>query len=263
MEATQEYLKEMLTARKPLVYVIPELRDSQHKKNPFKKLAKHKTVEVAASEASKEFIANDTPANDERKMPSLSPSKLNRARTSLIQVPKPSDPIESMEEDDKELNANSPTTIAIGIKDRSSVLPFFRLSLDKEVRCNFEEIRKYTFFISSEEVDKKLIALPEVKDRLCKKTLLIDLDDTLVHTLNPKLNYSLIRINKSQIISTKYEDPYLKNESAIEVIVRPNALEFLQELRSLYELVVILFVSSLLGIYCRLQKVRHCLIASH
>ena len=74
--------------------------------------------------------------------------------------------------------------------------------------------------------------------RSTNKTLLLDLDDTLVHTINTNFDYSMVNIDYNRAKTVIYKDDNSLNFTAIKVIVRPYAVKFLEELSKIYEIIV-------------------------
>jgi hypothetical protein len=71
-----------------------------------------------------------------------------------------------------------------------------------------------------------------------KKLLLLDLDETLLHTLNPALNYdsSGLALDSVQAVSMPAEDG--TGDTELYVVLRPYARELLQTLSPIYQIVV-------------------------
>ncbi len=239
---------EVMYSRKPLTFILPALRESQAAKNPFKKFVRMSTMDTIS-------VARTLPQGIDgsyfKKFHSLTPTEQHRAKISLEKVPKPSlfvsEPLDTDPdcEDSKGTAAEETKGPQREAKEKEKSQAEeeqqqesgYELKLTKEVLHNFKELEKIGF-IPIEEVSKKYVVLPETKGKLSNKTLVLDLDDTLVHTLDPSLNYSAIRIDKNEIKTAMYMDQSSSTMVSIRVIVRPNAIKFLQELSPIYEIVV-------------------------
>ncbi len=89
-----------------------------------------------------------------------------------------------------------------------------------------------------DEVAKKSLVLPEVPVKHCLNTLLLDLDDTLIHTMDSSIDYSKVNINYKDVKQTTYMDKRTNSLISIKTILRPYAQEFLKEMRGFFEIVV-------------------------
>jgi hypothetical protein len=174
---------------------------------------------------------------------SLTPTSLKRTKLDMIKVQKPSafsnePPSPISDDENKIINGKEEKK---GVNHDTPSFPEdeedkYKAKLTKEIEHYFRELPNIGF-IAMEEVVNKFTKLPERKGTN-KKTLLLDLDDTLVHTIDPKLNYKTIQINSLDVKNSMYHDPYLNSIISIKVIIRPYAIKFLQELKSFYEIVV-------------------------
>lgn len=108
-----------------------------------------------------------------------------------------------------------------------------QVSITEELKHNFKIIR--TLSLPTEEEIKSLkIPFPETS----KKTLVLDLDETLIHTIDPSLDYSALNVKRKEIKPIFYRDNKNPNVYSIKVLIRPFAIEFLKELSKDYEIVV-------------------------
>ena len=85
--------------------------------------------------------------------------------------------------------------------------------------------------------------LPRLKKNYDLKTLVLDLDETLVHSTFEEID------NADLIIPMEIEDEIYD----VYVMVRPGALEFLEELSKLYEIVI--FTASLSKVRNKIIKI--------
>ena len=247
---------EIACSRTPLRFVIPRMQKTQCDKNPFKKrFMKLKSDSDCFNEA---LTANTCPQtlifdNDKTFR------EIKRAKIQLKQPPKPSlfnsEPDEIPEElgkkigeDTKEVKLEIILDVGKEPKEKKEELNYV-VKLTKEVEYNFTNLGNIKE-VTTNEIMKKSVLIPELKDkRLSNKTLLLDLDETLLHTMDPKLNYDVINVDQKYINSTSYLDEYLVKEVNIKVILRPYVREFLSEIGKYYELIVIFTL--LIDIYSR------------
>ena len=259
MQESAEGDTEIVYCRKPLSFVLPAMQDFQAKKNPFKPSFKLSGSEVHIL-SSRTTIAMAKPTPPIKKFLSLTPTAQQRTRVEWARVPKPSlfaaepDDIsnESFNEDTKVSTSQALPKIAdtatkaeeVADESKSETtrglregVPKYKFTVTKEIEYHFQQLAKIGF-IPMEEVTKRCFLLAEPPARRSNKTLVLDLDDTLVHTIHPKLNYAAIHLDKDNIKTIMYEDPFTKTLTPIKVVLRPHAREFLTTLKLCYELVV-------------------------
>ncbi|MDR3548258.1 MAG: NIF family HAD-type phosphatase [Candidatus Pacebacteria bacterium] len=224
--------------KRSTVSTVPSVRDSQARKNPFRKLCKHRTAELPPLAEEQKGTQTPTDAGCKRKPSFSSLEVVYRARGTFERVPKPSSDTEAAEEDEIEEQKaiDQPKKAPL---DTVPPAPDYALTLTKEVEYNFKEIEKIGV-IPEEEINIRRLMLPEAKGRSVKKTLLLDLDDTLAHTLNPRIDYEMLNVKRGEVHHTKFTDPFTGEETSVGVVARPYADHFLRELRGLYEIVVFL-----------------------
>jgi hypothetical protein len=108
-----------------------------------------------------------------------------------------------------------------------------------EIQHNFsimESLEKATL----KEIKVREVVLKPVK-RKSNKTLALDLDDTLIHMINPKFGYSYLNVCHSSAQIVLYKDIDTLSLNSIKVLIRPYALKLLEELAEIYEIVVIVY----------------------
>lgn len=89
-----------------------------------------------------------------------------------------------------------------------------------------------------EEIRKKLTLLPFFPKVESSKTLLLDLDETLIHVIDPKINYVSMNIPIATAKDIIFEDK-LKNKCyPMKFFIRPFAIKMLRELSKIYEIAV-------------------------
>ena len=87
-----------------------------------------------------------------------------------------------------------------------------------------------------EIIEREIVLKPSNKKS--GKTLILDLDDTLIHTINPLFDYSALNISYGRAQTVMYKNNEGPSFETIKVIIRPHALKFITELSSLYEIIV-------------------------
>jgi CTD small phosphatase-like protein 2 len=110
-------------------------------------------------------------------------------------------------------------------------------SLSCEVISHFNTICEMSLTME-EEISKRAVELCKTPKGSSGKTLVLDMDDTLIHTLIPIFNYSKIKFNYNNPKTVMYKDEGTLTLYTAKVIIRPYALELLKELSKLYEIVI-------------------------
>ena len=252
---------EYVYVRKPLKVAVPNLGDAQARKNPFNKiprtvslretkqanfLSEQEAHEAAMLHSRTMFnyknnvpcprLDNTQVAQPCQLMTEVSDSLLEEASNWYTESDSDSeeDPAPNKDEECKEKIVKTETIAS------SLALPLSLIS--KEVEHNFLLIKKLTL-ATTEEVLARKVALGSICDpsKSKRKTLILDLDDTLIHTINPAFNYSSINVTHTDVKNILYQDGNGSTVFAIKVVIRPYAIQLLQELSSLYEIVVFLF----------------------
>jgi TFIIF-interacting CTD phosphatase-like protein len=113
----------------------------------------------------------------------------------------------------------------------------YSIPFSKEVEFNFEHLRNLPFVFSDEILNNKT-AIPIPLDGTNKKTLFLDLDETLIHTIDPNYNYSSIGITHKKIQILTFLASATKLSLSLKIVIRPYAVKFLEELSDLYEIIV-------------------------
>eukprot|EP00826_Nyctotherus_ovalis_P061295 TRINITY_DN8706_c0_g1_i1.p3 TRINITY_DN8706_c0_g1~~TRINITY_DN8706_c0_g1_i1.p3 ORF type:complete len:104 (+),score=1.52 TRINITY_DN8706_c0_g1_i1:553-864(+) len=94
-----------------------------------------------------------------------------------------------------------------------------------------------------EEIKAREVDL-EPAERKSNKTLVLDLDDTLIHMINPKFKYSNMNVCHASARTVIYKDQDTPTFNSTKIIIRPHALKLLRELSQLYEIVVLSHLNS-------------------
>ena len=103
----------------------------------------------------------------------------------------------------------------------------------EEIIYNFQIIQSLTP-LESWEISSIAVALPKAPEKKELKTLVLDMDETLLHTKSPYLDYTKVDISLEDI--RKIDIPYVAKEYS--VILRPFLQTFIRELAKLYEIIV-------------------------
>lgn len=239
-------------SRKPLGFVVPFSNESQAKNNPFGKYINR--IKSATSVFKNIRIDHEKiPTNSSKFHPkATSPTAQSRTRINFIKLLEPSifisEPDDNPPEDCPNINSDSKPVknekkLFVQVKSVNSDILIKKLSnfpITTEVIRNFNELLNMDkIFI--EEVSNKYLYLPQpVNAKKTNKTLLLDLDDTLIHTIisiNP-----FVKISKEIVRNVEYYDDYYNKQISINVAIRPYAIEFIKEMSSLYEIVVNTFI---------------------
>jgi len=123
---------------------------------------------------------------------------------------------------------------SLGWFQKVDAFSHYKIQYTREVEHYFNQLQKAQL-PSAEDVLLKQIALPG--DYSSKKTLILDLDDTLIHTINPAFNYASIGVTHSNVKTALYQDAVLEVYS-VNFVIRPYALQFLKEMSEIYEIVI-------------------------
>lgn len=229
----EKQTKEIVYLKKPLKIKLPLADKDQSIKNPFAQSFKRSMTKQKESNFTPQLLS---PRMNSVSLPRTSSTE-RRATATLEKVAKPSlFNSEPVEEDESSIKEE-------GKKSLSENSPMYKIDMTQEVISNFDEIEKIKF-ISIDEVNKKSVDLPELKKKkLSDKMLLLDLDDTLAHTINDRFDYSSVDISYKEVRKTMYYDQIVSCMTLIKVIIRPYAIKFLEEISKYYEVVVVLYIT--------------------
>ncbi|MDR3548808.1 MAG: NIF family HAD-type phosphatase [Candidatus Pacebacteria bacterium] len=238
MRATEEEPpKHIMMCSQPSVCALPVVRDSQSKKNPFRKHSKQKTTDFSRLTTDEEYDQLLVRKGLTKKPFYSTETVIYRARVAFDRIPKPLSDTEAVGEDEDLAGKKLCFEVKADEEKVIPTVPAYALSLSNEIKANFEELKRIGY-IPIEEIEKRQTSIPDTKQGLGKKTLFLDLDDTLVHTINPRVNYDAKQVKKGEIHQVKYEDQYTHVEATASVILRPYVRHFLRELKRSFELVV-------------------------
>lgn len=237
-------IKEKQYIRKPLDFTIPDMNNMQCRKNPFTKSARSGTFNTSRIKT----LSSITNNGHNVKAHTLDmPLSSGVPRPNFIPMPRRSSTIseacESVTEESCGWVFEEPIkTETEGkfeeYKDQNSEA----LELTPEIQYNFNAMRHIVEATPEEIISREVVLKPNNKKSA--KTLVLDLDDTLIHTINPLFNYSALNISYGRAQTVLYKNNESPSFEAIKVIIRPYALKFITELSSLYEIIVfyILFI---------------------
>ena len=111
------------------------------------------------------------------------------------------------------------------------------LSLTSEIIKNFNRLSSLSPVTQSELLPLQL-SLPFPTHKKTRKTLILDLDDTLVHTMLPRKSYLKQGVNKTEIHTAVFKDSESGRKQVIKIIIRPFANEFLKAVSKEFEVVL-------------------------
>jgi hypothetical protein len=256
-ESSSEY--EYVYVRKPINITVPMLGDLQARKNPFNKQLKAETLKD--SERLKLLTARETKASilHSRTLSNFQYKPYTRLLSMQVQQPTQliTETSDSVVEDSScwmtESESDSDDSYAPSIEETKEKIDKDNLPhpsvkskqtlksahLSKEVEHNFAQIQKLTLATQEEIALKEVFLSYDSKyGRISNKTLVLDLDDTLIHTINPNFNYATINISHSNFKTVLYQDKETSNIYSVKVVVRPYAIQLLEELAPIFEIIV-------------------------
>ena len=223
--------------RAPLKVAIPSLGDLQSHKNPFSKPKAYATISLSGSKLLPNTQnmnllgahANTVPIGIGITPPHPNSVPIQRHKLPSFDIDECiTGDIHSFQYDDSsELSSWGGSKIDINQ---------YKVELTNEVIRNFKIIQSINFNTKKETKFRKVML---GKDSTNKKMLLLDLDDTLIHTMNPGINYENIDINEGMKHNVFFKDLDTMTINSIKVIIRPYAVRLLEELSQFYEIAVI------------------------
>lgn len=240
MEIRNNIEKKNNYVRKPLNFSVPIMEDKQFRMNPFKKPSrratfnKDETGTLAENHNLNNAKLRSLTVLDKKKPPMVHPdfATIQKHITVISEIS------ESITEDQCEwifediLHTESEVNNE-EFKESEEI----KYELTKEILHNFNNMKS----INSATLDEIRIREVTLKSSIKKsdKTLILDLDDTLVHTINPFFDYASINVFQTHAQSVIYNHDDESVFNNIKVIIRPYAIKLLEELSQLYEIIVI------------------------
>eukprot|EP00826_Nyctotherus_ovalis_P032133 TRINITY_DN2594_c0_g2_i3.p1 TRINITY_DN2594_c0_g2~~TRINITY_DN2594_c0_g2_i3.p1 ORF type:complete len:340 (-),score=62.19 TRINITY_DN2594_c0_g2_i3:46-1065(-) len=123
---------------------------------------------------------------------------------------------------------NDPLVEEVSVSD---ILITENVALNREVAFSFHAIRMMPL-VFPRELAMRRVRLNAKPRGSSGKTLILDLDDTLVHVLFPRFEYT--NINSKNLKVAAYEEI----KRILKVVIRPYAIKLLQELSEIYEIII-------------------------
>lgn len=236
--------------KKSFNFALPIAQSSQFDKNPFQRTPgpKSKAKSVSALNLSKKAI-QIAPMNSKHK--SCVIGKEYRVRGNLEKLPKPVCSTSEADEPEEilsdELNKLGKSTLTSSVLKNvimsqetttCKAKGIYKMRLTGEAIYNFRELQQVEV-PSKEEIGRRTILLPEpARQRKSNKTLFVDLDETLVHTMQTELDYSLVPIDPRAVQTTTFLLANTGKLLNLKTVFRPHVREFLKRLSATYEIVV-------------------------
>lgn len=232
--------EEVYYCKKALKVAVPVMGDEQSRKNPFSKGAQDSTL--SSTQHGTLFKLDEVNALNKRSN-TVRTAELQFPRPASTQIPKPCRSSTEQPDDCFDWLVDNETGSGTE-EEKVAAVGKHRARASKEVEYNFKILR--TLPLPSEEEVK----LREVElscgcgnIRSSDKTLILDLDETLIHTINVSLDYSAVNIPQKKVHSIFYKDQEDPSINIVKVIIRPYALDFLERLSQTYEIVVLLLLT--------------------
>lgn len=224
MDSRRSFNENIITRGTLIKHLIPYMNDTQLRNNPFRRFVHKNQVQDKLS-----FNLKDA------SLPSSITPESNKNTASVSDVTEESSvELHSIPNDDE----SAKIEIEKETPEESKEVTLTRLELSKEIVQNFE-IMRCLRLSSIEEVKFKEFNLPNLKSKTTSdKTLLLDLDGTLIYAMNPQLNYSAINISCDKPETVLFKEG--SDKVCVKVLIRPYATYLLKELSKTYEIIVYL-----------------------
>jgi len=201
-------------------HTIPYMSDTQFRNNPFRRFSRSDSSNHTLD---KPFLSSKD----------SSISKYYTNMTCIGEVKQ--EPLTEYNSNIKKQKGSKETS------EESKECTYNKLQLTKEIEQNFD-IMKCLRLSSIEEVKFKELNLPYPKTRRTSdKTLILDLDNTLIYAVNPLLNYSAMDICCNKAESILINNNKNSDKLCVRIMIRPYAKELLKELSKIYEIIVLFF----------------------
>ena len=227
--------------RVPIKFKIPDSSDMQARKNPFNKATHGSTLNNDKSQCSIAF--KDMKLSNIHSHTFSTTDSQSLPRPDAVLIPSHSlslsDFAECITEDQCEWMSELGSEINV-IEDVKKEKTDYTAMLSREVVYNFN-IMSLSNFDTSSDFRSKMITVPGISKS--KKILILDLDDTLTHTMNPSFNYSHINITDTKPKTLLYKNPESMCLNTIKILIRPNAIRLLEELSKFYLIIVIFLLN--------------------
>jgi len=241
--------------RAPIRIDVPYMEDMQSRKNPFNRSSQPKTLEPKRSGT---LIGCRTSSEKRVHVKSFIVPQIYSCPTFLIAQRHDtliSDVTDSISEEDCEWALDErvePNNR--GSYEELKTEKYGRYEMTREIQHNFS-IMRFLDRPTLEEVKKREVELEPLGIKN-NKVLALDLDETLMHTINPRFEFSNTNVCYRAAQTVLFKDPESQTLNSVKVIIRPYALRLLEELSQLYEIVVNLKIT--LDIYSKPKMVCGC-----
>ena len=263
MDYSDNYEDKKKYVRKSLEFKLPFFGEPQAAKNPFSAICKTKSM-MQCINLSLVEIADET--RPRKCITTIHKWKKFETCADFKQIQKPRQeledsmeiiPTDQFEEDEEQIpeeseiitnpppsrhNSQNMQDFVIDTKtntiEKLTLLSEFSVCLTEDVEKQFA-IMVNRGFIAMDEVAKKSVKFPQILEKEKMNTLLLDLDDTLVHTMNWGTDYSKTIIDHKDVKQIIYNDKHANMLITLQVILRPYVKEFLKEMSSMFEIAVI------------------------
>lgn len=218
--------------RKPLLITVPHLEDKQFSKNPFTKCAQRKHFTLTRC-VSLKCLDN---FGEKLHVDTVFPLTVRKfPRPDFVPVPSHVQPPSEMSEEQLESTTEKELSKKNTLEEEAKINDLW---ISEEMEYNFSIMKTLQLPTESETRSKQIFLPFARKGRTSNKTLLLDIDNTLAHTINPSLDYSFVSSLQGRAKTVLYRSEEHGSFSAIRVVVRPQAVRFLEEMSKAYEIVV-------------------------
>lgn len=217
--------------RKPLNVNVPDLGSAHSKKNPFTKCVHGNTFT-----STKPAILYDSKIENalNKRSNTITIEKVGFPRPTPVRIPMPGAfDAEGQDEACARMSEEAEKSVAQGNEEER------KTGMSDEVEHYFKVLQRLAL-PSEQEAKLYKVALPlQSRARSSDKTLVLDLDETLIHTISSSFDYSDFNAFHEKLHTTFYKNNETKCISTIKFIIRPHAINFLKELSSIYEIIVV------------------------
>ena len=221
---------------------IPKLDTTQFKNNPFKRYSQLVNESKLKTSTPKILITSKFQHPEENACTLSKFKKFSNSDLKNIMKDKGASEVIAPEIED-ESRENIKEEVENKDKQQKSIQNAkYKLRLTKEIEHNFSIMRMLRL-PTKDEINSKKVTIPIEPNstRISDKTLVLDLDGTLIHAVSPTFDYSRINVSVDSAETVYYKNEGEEEMKAIKIIVRPNAAKFLKEISKIYEIIVFLY----------------------
>eukprot|EP00826_Nyctotherus_ovalis_P028119 TRINITY_DN2214_c0_g2_i7.p1 TRINITY_DN2214_c0_g2~~TRINITY_DN2214_c0_g2_i7.p1 ORF type:complete len:358 (+),score=43.55 TRINITY_DN2214_c0_g2_i7:99-1172(+) len=234
MQLANEADKVTVYVKRPLKHLVPHLDDMQSKKNPFHKSTQSATLPLSrcstVTTSQKGLTAFSSTSLTTAEAPSL-------PRPRSVRIPLPEGNTAECEDSLTDDECDMVNETSTSPKFITTVQTHLRAKLTAEVAFHLATIRAMPA-ITLEDVALRSVELSAQPRGSSGKTLVLDMDDTLAHTLIPMFNYSKVNLDLRNARTVMYRDDEDASLHSIKIVIRPYAVKLLQELSKVYEIII-------------------------